>query len=475
MFKITGLFQTKSDPTFYHFLAEHHGVTMEKVPDKKSPIDFLMDEKYPIWLLRHSLGKDMGPEDYSALSELDYLTEKRSKVLGLHQRSGSLRDLFFHGIKVPCGDNSYSHAVGPIHAGIIEPGHFRFVVEGEKIRHLTIRLGFQFRHLKEEMYRSNISRIMHLSETISGDSSVSYAVCFSRIFEEAAGIKVTESINLFRSLLIEAERIAIHIGDMGGISEDIGYYPLYGVCVTDRGAALGLTETWTGNRFGKGAVRPGGVRTNQKISAVDAKLAFNQLKKTFEKNIEPQILRALSNSTIKERLQGCGQLRAADVDSFGFVGMTARCAGVMKDLRLSDKAYPHWVPLSLHHDVANFSGDAWSRFYLRYMEIKQSLAWMEKTISQIDWDALWSGQTTKETIIKRDYKPGIYYQALESWRGSILTALVIEEDGKVSDAYIRDPSVLNWHALEIAVRGQLIGDFPLNNKSFNLSYAGFDL
>ncbi len=475
MYKPTGLFHRKSENAFYHFLLEDQNIRMEKVSDKKSPIDFLMDEKYPIWMLRHSLGMDMGPEDYSTLPEADYLTDKRSKVLGLHQRSGHLRDLFYHGLKVPCGEQCYSHAVGPIHAGIIEPGHFRFVVEGEKIRHLTIRLGFQKRNLIDEIKKSNINRILHLSETISGDSSVSYALAFTKLFEEAGGIVVDESVSLFRSLLVEAERIAIHIGDLGGLSEDIGYYPLFGVCVTDRGAALALMENWTGNRFGKASVRPGGVRVNLKISANDAKQALFALKNVFKKNIEPQIKRALADSTIKERLQGCGQIKPEEVERHGFVGMTARCASVLRDLRIKDKNYPDWDPLPLGEDLSNYSGDAWARFYIRYMEIKQSLNWMEKTIDKIDWDKLWTMDQVKNTTTPVSVKPGLYFQSVEAWRGPLLLAIVIDQNCKISDCYVRDPSVLNWHALEMAVRGELIGDFPLNNKSFNLSYVGFDL
>ncbi len=471
----TGLFVTKADHVFYQFLFEDQKIRMEKVSGKKSPIDFLMDENYPIWMLRHALGKNMGPEDYSVLPEEDYLTEKRSKVLGLHQRSGALRDLFFHGIKVPCGDQSYSHAVGPIHAGIIEPGHFRFVVEGEKIRHLSIRLGFQRREIQDALCQANQNKVMHLSETISGDTSVSYALAFSKIFESASGTTVSESVSLFRSLLVEAERIAIHIGDLGGLSEDIGYYPLYGVCVTDRGAALGLMENWTGNRFGKGAIRPGGVRVNLKTTANDAKQAFFALKSTFRKNVEPQIKRAMADSTIKERLQGCGQLERASIEKHGFVGMTARCAGVNRDLRISDPTYPDWTPLPLHRHLGNYSGDAWARFYIRYHEINQSLEWMEKTIQKIDWDSLWTKDQVLSTTTPLVCTSGVHFSAVEAWRGPVLVALVLDESGKITDSFIRDPSVLNWHALEVAVRGELIGDFPLNNKSFNLSYAGFDL
>ncbi|WP_411821972.1 hydrogenase-4 subunit E [Leptospira sp. 'Mane'] len=474
MRKPTGVFYSNTKQNFYHFLTENNTVIMEAVPDKKSAIDFLMDDEYPIWVLRHSLGKDMGAEDYSALTEEEYLTSQRSKVLGLHQKSGTLRDSFFHGLKVPCSNTSYSHAVGPIHAGIIEPGHFRFVVEGETIRHLTIRLGFQHRGIQERIKGLAHSKVMHYSETISGDSSVAYATAFSRIYEDAMSIQPSKDVEIFRSLLIETERIAIHIGDLGGLSEDIGYYPLFGVCATDRGAGLGLMENWTGNRFGKAAVRPGGVVVNSKLTAKDAKAAFYNLKKIFKKNVEPQILRALNVSTIKERLQGCGKVSKEDVTKQGFVGQVARMAGVVQDQRITDIGYPDWKPLAVADDHYNYSGDAWARFYLRYKEIEQSLIWMEAQVEKLDWDLVWSSSPSQKTK-SATVKPGLYFKTVEAWRGPVLVALDLDSEGHVADSYIRDPSVLNWHALELAVRGELIGDFPLNNKSFNLSYVGFDL
>ncbi|GBF49868.1 hypothetical protein LPTSP4_13880 [Leptospira ryugenii] len=475
MANVTGLYKSNLSGKYIQFVLNENRIVVQEPEGKKSPIDFLLDDSYPIWLLRHSLGKDMSEEDYSHLKEEDYLTENRSKVLSLHQKSGNLRDLFYHGLKVPTSDEQYSHAVGPIHAGIIEPGHFRFVVEGESIRHLSIRLGFQHRGIIKQMLQSKPERILALSETISGDSSVAYALAFSSMMENGLGIQIPSNVRIFRSLLLELERVAIHIGDLGGLAEDIGYYPLYGVCVTDRGAALGLMETWIGNRFGKGGIRPGGCRTNQRISPEDAKNAFYALKKVFYKNIEPQILRALSDSTIKERLQGCANISRDSVIKHGFVGPCARSAGVPIDLRTQQLEFPDWTPLSVQDDHINFGGDAWARFYLRYQEIKQSLLWMEAQIEKLDWNSLWSKEQIGATLLEIKLKQGLYFEAVEGWRGIILTCIEVDANGKITDIYVRDPSVLNWHALELAVRGELIGDFPLNNKSFNLSYVGFDL
>lgn len=476
MEKITGI--TNFNGVYHQYVIRDQKMIREEVVSKKSNIDFLLDPQYPVWLVRHAFGQDMGVEDYSDLKEEDYLSDNRGKNLSLHQKTGIVRDLAYHGLHVPFHEGTYSHAVGPIHAGIIEPGHFRFIVEGEEIRHLTIRLGFQYRGIREKIQGKPMSVVMPFSETISGDTSVGYAVSFSKIYEEMYGIKVSNHIALFRSFLVELERIAVHIGDLGGISEDIGYYPLYGVCVTDRGAALGLMETWTGNRFGKGAVRPGRVRVNQRITAKQAKDAFFNLKKVYFKRVRPQILRALSVSTLKERMQGCGFISELDVQKNGFLGMVARMAGVSDDLRIGNPDYPDWTVLPLQEEHHHYNGDVWARMYIRYTEIEQSLKWMESHLEDLDWESLWlENDKMKGTQFEKEWKPksGIYTAAVEAWRGPLLVSLDFDHEGLVKNSYIRDPSVLNWHALELAVRGEQVGDFPLNNKSFNLSYVGFDL
>ncbi|TGM05020.1 hydrogenase-4 subunit E [Leptospira jelokensis] len=477
MTKVTGI--TNFSGMFYQFLFQNQSIIMEQENLKKSNIDFLLDQRYPLWLVRHALGQDMGPEEYANIKEEDYLSDNRGKNLSLHQKIGVVRDLFYHGLTVPFDDGNYSHAVGPIHAGIIEPGHFRFVVEGEMIRHLTIRLGFQKRNIRDMILNQSMARVLPYSETISGDTSIGYALAFSKLYENAYQMKLPKEIGLFRSILVELERIAVHIGDLGGISEDIGYYPLYGVCVTDRGAALGLMETWTGHRFGKTVIRPGTIFINRKIDAKQAKQAFLQLKKVYYDRIRPQILRAFSISTIKERMQGCGFISEADVATYGFVGMVSRMAGVEEDLRLSQPEYPDWKPLPLKAEHHHYNGDVWARMYLRFAEIEQSLHWIEFTLSKIDLDQIWNGNPThsRETneLLRKKIEPGIYYATVEAWRGPLLVALELDEEGLVKNSYIRDPSVLNWHALELAVRGEQVSDFPLNNKSFNLSYVGFDL
>ena len=154
--------------------------------------------------------------------------------------------------------------------------------------------------------------------------------------------------------------------------------------------------------------------------------------------------------------------------------MPARATGLRMDMRYSEPLYQTAkYPLDLNLEREHLNGDAWARFYLRFLEVKNSIAWLEKILPELDTTKAGKGDLLVQKANK--FKPGIYFQSVEGWRGSVLVALDINAKGQIGEAYIRDPSVLNWHALELAVRGELIGDFPLNNKSFNLSYVGFDL
>lgn len=480
MTKITGL--TQFEKTYIGYVYENNRIIQKKLEDKKSNIDFLLDPNFPTWLVRHSFGVNMGEEDLSNAPIETFLDDNRSKNFGYQQRSGSVRDLFYNGLRIQVQEHEYAHAVGPIHAGIIEPGHFRFLVENDHIKILMIRLGFLNRQIQNLLIGKNPEKGTTIAETISGDSTVAYALAFSKCYEESVGFKVHPSVSLFRSILVELERISVHIGDLAGISEDMGYYPLYGVCATERGAGLALMETWTGSRFGKGVMRPGGIRINSRTTLEKAKSAFYVLKDTYEKKILPQFHRAASNSTIKERMQGLGVITKEQVSKYGFLGMVSRMAGVSEDLRIEDPNYPSWEPLDFRSNQHNLCGDVWSRFYLRMLEISQSMSWLEQMLGHLDWSYLWSKEQFSNTIKLSKMKSNensiahsIHYASVEGWRGPILVSLEFNEDLSIKSAYIRDPSVLNWHALELAVRGVAVSDFPLNNKSFNLSYGGFDL
>ncbi len=454
----------------HNYLGEY---TVEEI---KSFSELIEDETIPVWLLRHGIGVSHGEEDTTSFirtpkSEYNYSQERKSELLYSINKN-QIYNLDYNGLKIPLDSGGYSHAVGPIHAGVIEPGHFRFFVKGEIIQHLTIRLGFQKRMIVDLLKGKKAINVIPISETISGDTSVGYSIAFSKIFEKAGKIAIEDDKEILRHILLEVERCAIHIGDIGAISGDIGYYPLHGVCATDRGVPLGVMEALTGSRFGKGAIFPGELRLNKKLKKENLKTISENLWKGFLR-VEFEFLRAVNNSTIRERLQECGKITRKMVRQNGFIGMPARATGLEMDMRKNENLYNKYYPINLHHKDENLTGDAWARFYLRYLELKSSVEWLCKMIPEINPELRGTGEYLVQKI--KNFTPGLYFQSVEAWRGPVFLALEIAKDGSITNSYIRDPSVLNWHALELAVRGELIGDFPLNNKSFNLSYVGFDL
>ncbi len=471
---VDGVFSFNNKKTYTKLSHNHLGeYTLEEI---YSFSDLIQDTTIPLWLIRHSIGKKGGEEDTSSFirnPKKDYnFLEERKRELELSLLEDSIRNLEYSGLKIPLEAGGYSHAVGPIHAGIIEPGHFRFFVKGEIIQHLTIRLGFQHRGILNLWKGKPAISAIPIAETISGDSSIAYSLAVSKVFEKAAKLKVDDDIDIIRLVLLEIERCAIHIGDIGAIAGDIGYYPLHGVCATDRGVPLGVMEALVGNRFGKGGIFPGEVRLNKRLKRENLKTLIQNLYKGFQR-VEFEFLRAVHNSTIRERLQECGQITRKMVRQNGFVGMPARCTGIEMDIRKFETLYLKYYPISLHHKDENLTGDAWSRFYLRYLELKASVEWLCKMIPELNIEL--SAKGTHLISTTKKFIPGTYFQMVEGWRGPVLVVLQIGKNGTIENSYVRDPSVLNWHALELAVRGELIGDFPLNNKSFNLSYVGFDL
>lgn len=454
----------------HNYLGEY---TVEEI---NSLEDVLRDETIPHFLIRHGIGETMGEEDTSSFfrrKKADYnFLEERTSVLEIARRGNKIQNLDYTGLRIPLEAGGYSHAVGPIHAGVIEPGHFRFFVKGEEIQHLTIRLGFQRRNILQMLKNKNGFSSIPISETISGDTTIGYSLAFARNFEKAANLKIESDVDIIRLVLLEVERCAIHIGDLGAIAGDIGYYPLHGVCATDRGVPLGVMEALVGNRFGKGAIFPGEVRLNKNLKKESLVGIADNLKKGF-KRVEFEFLRAADNSTIRERLQECGKISRNMVRLNGFIGMPARCTGIELDMRKYEDLYHKYFPISFHHDDENLTGDAWARFFLRYLELRASVEWLCKMIPEINPEKSSKGRHLSLGL--NSFKSGLYYNSVEAWRGPVFVALQISDKGLIENSYIRDPSVLNWHALELAVRGELIGDFPLNNKSFNLSYVGFDL
>ncbi|EMF90793.1 hypothetical protein [Leptospira santarosai] len=469
MRSVTGLYPRKGKKGYNRFWLTGDGVEHEVV--EYSEKEAFEDTANPIWILRHSLGIDQGEEDYSSYDFERYVTADRKTDLEKFVTKKGIKDLVYKGLKVPIPASHYSHAVGPIHAGVIEPGHFRFIVKGEEIRNLDIRLGFQKRGLIDLIKGKGSRDSLPYAEAISGDSTIAYAIAFSRIFEEAQKIAVPQEVDFARLVLLELERIATHIGDMGAIAGDIGYYPLQGVCSLQRGIPLGVMETLTGNRFGRGALSPGKVVLRKRLDREKLNELAERIR-SVTADVGAHFERAANVSTNRERLQSCGIIRQKQVRHLGFIGMAEKCTGLSRDLRSLEKSYLFSSPISLELNRDHMKGDAWARFYLRYEELKNSGKWLADAIPKLEAVlSLKFGKVSSRFTVKK----GTYYSAVEGWRGPVLVSLDLDAGGSIENAYIREVSVPNWHALELAVRGEYIGDFPLNNKSFNLSYVGVDL
>ncbi|ASV07491.1 metal (Ni/Fe) hydrogenase large subunit [Leptospira interrogans] len=466
MRSVTGFYPRKGKKGYNRFWLSNEGIEHEIV--EYSEKEAFEDTANPIWILRHSLGVDQGEEDYSSYDFERYITADRKTDLEKFVTKKGIKDLVYKGLKVPIPASHYSHAVGPIHAGVIEPGHFRFIVKGEEIRSLDIRLGFQKRGLIDLIKRKGPNDSIPYAEAISGDSTISYAIAFSRIFEEAQNIAVPQELDFARLVLLELERVATHIGDMGAIAGDIGYYPLQGVCSLQRGIPLGVMEALTGNRFGRGALSPGKIFFRKGLDRNKLKELSERIRSVTEE-VVGHFERAAGRSTNRERLQSCGVIRQKQVRHLGFIGMVEKCTGLNRDLRNLEKSYALSSPISLELNRDQMRGDAWARFYLRYEELKNSSKWLVEAIPKLE--AALDLKFGKSNPVKK----GTYYSAVEGWRGPVLVSLDLDSNGTIENAYIREVSVPNWHALELAVRGEYIGDFPLNNKSFNLSYVGVDL
>ena len=363
------------------------------------------------------------------------------------------------------GEEVHEVAVGPIHAGVIEPGHFRFMCHGESVYHLEIMLGYQNRGVENLMLEAPSNQ---LAESIAGDSVIAYNTAYSQVMEALREIKISNKAELIRKAALEMERIAIHIGDMGAISGDIAYSMGAAVFGVTRTLVINTLLEWSGSRFARGLVTVGGVNFDLPQSLIKSTL------KTLDK-VETDVVRMtktmLKNSTVMSRLEKTGTVSAERAEEIGLVGMAARASGYPLDSRFDfqDK----WVAeLELKQKKFKAKGDVNSRFKIRYKEIKQSISMVRKILAKLEEFANEEILTSSCVAYKKD---SFVVSIVEGWRGEVVHVGMTDGFGNLSCYKIKDPSFNNWYGLALAVRNNGISDFPLCNKSFNLSYAGFDL
>ena len=361
------------------------------------------------------------------------------------------------------GEEVHEVAVGPVHAGIIEPGHFRFQAHGERVLALEVMLGYQHRGVERLLETAAPARAMLVAESIAGDTAVGHADVYCGALEALARCRKTPRAQTIRGIALELERLANHIGDLGAIASDIAYQPAAAYCGRMRGECLNLLMALSGNRFGRGLVRPGGVAfdvTPELAARMRGRLA------QLAAELPPVARLMLDNASVQARLEGVGVVPREACAPLGLVGPTVRACEVARDARHD---HPWGIFRFAHIPVATaWAGDVLARVLVRWLEVQRSLAFV---IEQLD--AL---PKAAPRVPFGALRPGEMVVAMaEGWRGEIAHVVLTDDAGGVRRHKVTDPSFHNWAALPAALPGAQISDFPLCNKSFNLSYAGHDL
>jgi Ni,Fe-hydrogenase III large subunit len=361
------------------------------------------------------------------------------------------------------GEEIHEVAVGPVHAGVIEPGHFRFQCHGEHVYHLEISLGYQHRGVERALQNGPNKRSIHYMETLAGDTSVGHAVAYCQALEALANCRVPARAQAIRGIALELERLANHTGDLGALAADVGYLPTASFCGRLRGDFLNATALLCGSRFGRGLVRPGGVGFDLDAQRVGQ---LQSILKDALRDVTESVNLLWDTPSVQARFENTGIVPRTICDELGMVGPAARACGAGRDVRLDFPAGIYRVA-QIPVSTAD-TGDVFARAYVRWLEIQRSIAFIQDQLNSLP------GGPIKNKL--GSPAPGLLVVSLtEGWRGEICHVAMTDSRGRFARYKIVDPSFHNWMGLAMALRNQEISDFPLCNKSFNLSYCGHDL
>lgn len=365
------------------------------------------------------------------------------------------------------GEETHEVGVGPVHAGIIEPGHFRFQCHGENVLHLEIGLGYQHRGIEKRLKGGPDKRTLYTMQTVAGDSSVAHALAYCQMVEALGGLSVSAEADLVRALALELERLANHTGDLGALANDVGYLPTAAFCGRIRGDFLNMTAVLSGNRFGRGLCAVGGLGID--VTERDREKILSSLK-TAGNDIESAVELLWATSSVSARFEKAGCLTGDVARELGLVGVAARACGLKRDIRVT---HPFGLYRQYQLGLATYSsGDVYARAMVRWLEIRESLGYLSERLG--------GGMSIECGSVGLNRIPPLAADAFvvsmtEGWRGEVCHVGITDDKGRFSHYKIVDPSFHNWFGLAMALRDQPISDFPLCNKSFNLSYCGHDL
>ncbi len=361
------------------------------------------------------------------------------------------------------GEGLHQIPVGPVHAGIIEPGHFRFTAHGETVVRLEERLGYVHKGIERLLAGADLAGAAKLAGRVSGDSVVAYGLAFAQAAEAALGLAVPPRAQRLRGLMAELERLANHFGDIGAICNDASFALMHAHCGMLRERVLRLAETCFGHRLMRDCVVPGGVAADLKGTGVQA---LRALLAEIEARFGPLIELYDNTASLLDRTVGTGILKPALARLYGAGGYVGRASGRGFDARKLP-GYPPYDGLSFDVPVLD-AGDVNARVWIRIREVQASLGLIEQLLAELPVGPI-------AAPLPAALAAGEGMALVEGFRGDVLVWLRLGADGRVLRCHLRDPSWFQWPLLEAVIEGNIVADFPLCNKSFNCSYSGHDL